>query len=312
MKHKQTMQNYFVLLIAWIAFAVMPLKAQVLPDSQVPVSEETLDSTRKALNAVADTLYISEVEDVKGLPDKVLHAEPLYIDLIRDLGARKGEHEWNLGWGMTDRTSYTRYEGLIEYEFAPVHRLGLEIEVPFSFYRNNPEINLQPTPFNRINGLKLAAQYSFFVSEKYKTTMAIGYIHEFEVHDFQKMRRRNPYKGNLYNPFFIVAKRFGNNFHTLIYADTKFLQTFEDRRTVTEQGINTSLHYMISGTRNFVGVELNKDFYERQFDMVIRPQLRLGVTDNLLLGIVSGVPISRKREGMSVFMRMIYEPKHRK
>jgi hypothetical protein len=27
-------------------------------------------------------------------PDKVLHAELLYIDLIRDLGARKGEKEW--------------------------------------------------------------------------------------------------------------------------------------------------------------------------------------------------------------------------
>ena len=33
-----------------------------------------------------DSLYIQEVE-VKQEPIKVLHAEPLYIDLIRDLGA---------------------------------------------------------------------------------------------------------------------------------------------------------------------------------------------------------------------------------
>ena len=26
--------------------------------------------------------------------DKVLHVEPFYIDLIRDLGAGKGENEW--------------------------------------------------------------------------------------------------------------------------------------------------------------------------------------------------------------------------
>ena len=39
-----------------------------------------------------DSIYIQQVEDRKE-PDKVLHAEPLYIDLIRDLGARKGEKE---------------------------------------------------------------------------------------------------------------------------------------------------------------------------------------------------------------------------
>ena len=53
-----------------------------------------------------DNLYIYEVQD-KYEKDKVLHAEPLYIDLIRDLGARKGEREWNIGLGMTDINSPT-------------------------------------------------------------------------------------------------------------------------------------------------------------------------------------------------------------
>ena len=35
-----------------------------------------------------DSIFIQQIEDHKE-PDKVLHAEPLYIDLIRDLGARK-------------------------------------------------------------------------------------------------------------------------------------------------------------------------------------------------------------------------------
>ena len=43
-------------------------------------------------------------------PDKVLHAEPLYIDLIRDLGARKGEKEWNFGYGLTDFNDFDEYE----------------------------------------------------------------------------------------------------------------------------------------------------------------------------------------------------------
>lgn len=31
---------------------------------------------------------------------KIKHAEPLYLDLMRDLGARKGEAEFNIGYGM--------------------------------------------------------------------------------------------------------------------------------------------------------------------------------------------------------------------
>lgn len=75
------------------------------------VSEKTEDQQK-------DSLYISEVQDKKQ-PDKVLHAEPLYIDLIRDLGARKGEKEWNVGLGITDNNSYDEYTALVEYEWAP-------------------------------------------------------------------------------------------------------------------------------------------------------------------------------------------------
>ncbi len=66
-------------------------------------------------NNLLDSIFISETEDVKG-KDKVLHAEPLFIDLIRDLGARKGEHEWNVGLGMTDQKTFDNYTALVEYE----------------------------------------------------------------------------------------------------------------------------------------------------------------------------------------------------
>ena len=69
-----------------------------------------------------DSVYIDEIE--KQAPVKILHAEPLYIDLIRDLGARKGEKEWNVGFGITDRSVYDEYEALVEYEWAPLDRLG--------------------------------------------------------------------------------------------------------------------------------------------------------------------------------------------
>ena len=73
-----------------------------------------------------DSIFIQQIEDHKE-PDKVLHAEPLYIDLIRDLGARKGEKEWNVGLGLTDNLKFDAYEALIEYELAPIDRLGFEV-----------------------------------------------------------------------------------------------------------------------------------------------------------------------------------------
>jgi len=84
-------------------------------------------------NAEKDSLYIQQFEDYKE-PDKVFHAEPLFIDLIRDLGARKGEKEWNIGLGLTDNLKFDSYGALIEYEWAPINRLGLEVELPFTIY----------------------------------------------------------------------------------------------------------------------------------------------------------------------------------
>ena len=68
---------------------------------------------------------------------------------------------------------------------------------------------------------------------------------------------------------------------------------------------------MISGTRNFIGLELNKELYENDFDMTIRPQMRVGISDHLMIGIVVGVPIKRENERLSTFLRLIWEPKHR-
>ncbi|GJM59601.1 HAEPLYID family protein [Persicobacter diffluens] len=252
-----------------------------------------------------DSLYIEETEDKT--PAKVLHAEPLYIDLIRDLGARKGEKEWNVGFGLNDNTDYDRIEALVEYEWAPINRLGLEIEVPFSFYSGNPN-GMEAVPANRMESLKLAAQYSFFVSEKAKTSLAIGYIHEFEMTPFENYGKESFFTANVYNPFFVAAKRWGQNFHTLIYTGPVIEQPFHENEIHTEWQINTNFHYMIPGTRNFLGVELNKEVDHGDFDMTIRPQMRLGITDDLMIGIVTGIPVSRERQRLSTFLRLIWEP----
>lgn len=256
-------------------------------------------------NVVLDSMYLSDVES-SDTPAKVLHAEPLYIDLIRDLGARKGEKEWNLGLGLTDRERFDEYLALVEYEWAPIDRLGLEVELPFSLYY---PINGN-APGNRLNSIKVAGQYTFLVSERQKTSLAIGYIHEFEMNQFSDYREDRVFSGNAYNPFFIAAKRWGTNYHSLIYTGPFIQDHFGAAGVNISWQINSNFHYMISGTRNFIGIEFNKAFENGQFDMVIRPQMRLGIADNLLIGIVTGVPVSRENERFSSFLRLIYEPGH--
>lgn len=253
-----------------------------------------------------DSIYINEVEGE--YPVKVLHAEPLYIDLIRDLGARKGEHEWNFGAGITDRTKYDNYQALVEYEFAPIDRVGLEIELPFTFHTPVNGTPREDVPEHRVESLKLAGQWSFLVLPKYNTTLAVGYIHEFVFHDFKRMNSRSVFAGNVFNPFLIAAKRWGNNFHSLIYTGPKVEHEYMSAHYASSFDVNTSVHYMITGTRNFVGVEFNKQFSTGDFDMTIRPQLRVAIADNLLVGIVAGVPVSREKERFSSFLRLIWEP----
>jgi hypothetical protein len=265
---------------------------------QVPIAPDVLDS-----------LFIEEVENSKS-PDKVLHAEPLYIDLIRDLGARKGEREWNMAWGLTDNMDFDAYQVLVEYEWAPIHRLGLEVELPFTVYL--PRSSDTETPGSRLNSFKFAAQYSFFVSEPAKLSLAAGYLHEIALVPFRNYGKENWLHGNVYSPFFVAAKRWGDRYHTLLYAGPIIEQSFKSGAIKTMFQNNVSFHYMIPGTRNFVGLEVNTWFTQNHFDCVFRPQMRVGITNQLLIGIVTGIPVSKANERFSAFFRLIYEPIHRK
>lgn len=258
-------------------------------------------------NNVLDSLYILEVEELKER-DKVLHAEPLFIDLIRDLGARKGEREWNVGLGINPRKDYDEYETLVEYEWAPMDRLGLEIELPFSFFF--PENGSALAPKNRLNSLKVATQWSFLVSQKYSTSMAIGYLHEFEITPFANYSNSRFLTGNIFNPIFVAAKRWGSNFHTLIYTGPAIHQEYGVKGATMEYEMHTNFHYLIPGTRNFIGMEVNKYFSNTGADITLRPQMRLGIKDNIMIGIVTGIHLGQENDRLSTFIRLIYEPKH--
>lgn len=238
---------------------------------------------------------------------KVHHAEPLYIDLIRDLGARKGEKEWNIGFGINDHVSYDNYMFLVEYEFAVLDRLGLEFEINFDFFSDQPDSSV-PQPANRFEGFQVATQWSFYVSEEKRLSMALGYLNLLEFSDFDDWG--DPLiSGNVYNPFFITAKNWGNNWHTLIYTGPQFRQHFDENHWETEFDINTNIHYTLPHTNNFVGIEVNKTILEHDFEMTLRPQMRLNIAEDFMLGVVGGIPIDHPEERLSLFTRLIWEPK---
>ncbi|MFD2037399.1 HAEPLYID family protein [Belliella marina] len=272
-------------------------------------SQVTEQDSVKQERIQLDSIFLAEFEETKPRQKpKVLHAEPLYIDLIRDLGARKGEKEWNVGAGMTDKRGFDEYELLVEYEWAPIDRLGFEIEVPVTLFSSRGDLsqNLEK-PSNRVESLKLATQWSFLVSEKAKTSLAVGYIHEFEFVDLNKLGNGEIFNGNIFNPFFIAAKRWGSNYHTLIYTGPRILKEFNHKSEFSYE-IHSNFHYMIPGTRNFIGLEFNKEFHNNEFIGVLRPQMRVGLAENLMVGIVTGIPVSGNDKSMSSFIRIIYEP----
>lgn len=253
--------------------------------------------------------FSSSLAQEENLPIKIEHAEPLYIDLIRDLGARKGEKEWNVGLGLTDKNNFNAYQALVEYEFAPANRLGVEFEIPVTFYTSN-DIG-QQAPSSLIESFKSAIQWTFLVSEKQRASFALGYINEVLFTDFDNYGKEPFIAGNLFNPFLIAAKRIGKDFHSLVYTGPRLEYSYHDHNWHNSFEINTSFHYMVPDTRNFIGIEFNKEILPTGFEMVARPQLRVSIADNLLIGIVTGVPILTGAEKISSFLRLIWEPGHR-
>ena len=268
------------------------------------VNQDSLKIQRQQL----DSLFLKEIETTATFQKpKVLHAEPLYIDLIRDLGARKGEKEWNVGMGMQDKRKYDEFHALIEYEWAPLDRLGLEVELPLSMYSFRKNTLEGEIPANKLEALKLAAQYTFLVSDQRNLSMAFGYIHQFELTDFKRFGKESAFVGNVFNPFLVVAKRWTTNYHTLIYTGPSAERNF-GKTAIWSYQINWNFHYMVTGTRNFIGVEINQDVYGGKLYSTLRPQMRLGLAENLMVGIVSAIPIGQPDAGLGSFIRIIYEP----
>lgn len=255
----------------------------------------------------AFTALSQQTGDTIVKPLKLSHAEPLYIDLIRDLGARKGEKEINIGFGINDEKKYLSYSGFAEYEFAVANRLGLEVEIPFEIYQHTDvEASM---PQNRIEGIKLAAQYTFLVSKEWQTSMAVGYIQEFELSSLHDINHKGQFfEGALYNPIFIAAKRWTPHIHTLLYTGPVIEHFFESNTVETTAQVNANLHYVFNNGY-FAGIETNMEFSDNKPSIIFRPQVKIKFSDKVSLGVLAGIPSTKHNEhGLSAMTRLIWIP----
>lgn len=258
------------------------------------------------LTAIAIAVCVNAFSQSLVRPDKVSHAEPLYLDLVRDLGARKGEKEFNAGAEISRLRNYDEHAFLIEYEFAPVDRLGLEIEADFSFFRRTGSGT--GIPGNKLECLRLSTQYSFFVSTKLQTTLAVGYTQSFDLTSFRNYGKGGLLTGTAYSPFLVAAKRLGQYFHVMAYGGPLAEHDLATRRWALNWQINTSVHYYIPRSSHFVGIELNHELNGGKFETTVRPQVKVKLSRQVALGFVTGIPVNKSGEGFSSFLRIIYEP----
>lgn len=233
-------------------------------------------------------------QENRPLPDKVHHAEPLYNDLVRDLGARKGEKEFNVGADIKKMNAADEYGYLMEYEFAPIDRLGLEVETDFAYTKSKLS---GVGSSNELERLRLSSQYSFYVSKQHATTMAVGYTQIFNFVE----------GGTAFNPFFVAAKSWQHNWHTLIYTGPEIAYRYKTSKVEMNWQINTSFHYTLPETDHFIGVEVNQVVADGKLETTLRPQVKLGVNDKLAIGMAAGFPVGGKDRALSSFFRLIYQ-----
>lgn len=251
------------------------------------------------------------------------HYMPMYLDMPAELNVRKGYKEINIGYGMADFRDFSGIRSILEYDFAPINNLGFEIEVPFIFINNK---HSQPTntgtqdiivPEEGGNvqsamAMRLGVNYTLHSFKKAKTSISIGYFNEFESSPFKHFGEPL-IEANIYNPFFSVAKIWGDRFHTMIYAGTATRQELESNKTKTVFRFNPNVSYRFGKyeKENFVALEVNHTWAKGdEGQMVLRPQFLVQIAPRWKCGFVGGVPIATNNHlNISGILRLIYSPK---
>ena len=269
------------------------------------------------------TLYAQEANSEEKTETGLKHYVPLYLDIPAELNVKKGYKEIDVAGGYGDFRDYNGVRGLIEYDFAPIDKLGFEIEVPFIFIHDkhalpvaDPEEVVVPEEGGALESatsLRLGFTYTVAGFSAAKTTIAVGYNNELETSPFDEIGGGTPlFIANVYNPFIAIAKIWGERFHSMIYTGPAIKQEFDIHKSRTQYRLNTILSYRFGRGSNesFAGMECNQSFgKDSKAQWVLRPQVQLDLSYRWKIGIVAGVPIetSNHMKGGG-FVRLMYSP----
>ena len=260
------------------------------------------------------------------------HYMPLYLDIPAEMNVKKGFKEANIGFGYADFKGFKGQRVLVEYDFAPIDKLGFEIELPFIFVQEKNNISTDEVlDVEEIdesvesghageegggaesgNAIRIGFHYALYSSAKAKTSIGVGYFNELEFTPFKNFG--DPlFEANIYNPFIAIAKIFGERFHTMIYTGTATKQHFENNTTETSIRFNTILSYRFGKANkdSFFAIESNQNWANSQNgQMILRPQAQIQLNEQWKIGLVAAIPIATANDlNGSGFMRLIYSPK---
>ena len=280
------------------------------------------------------TLFAQEtetaVEEKTTSEPELKHYTPLYLDLPAELNVRKGYKEIDVAAGYADFRDFNGVRGLIEYDFAPVNNLGFEIEVPFVLVHDKHPFPIGDTEDIVVPeeggaeasamAVRLGFTFTVLTLPDAKTTFAVGYNNELETSPFKKTEGKSfgdpVFTGNVYNPFVVVAKVWGERFHSMIYTGPAIKQEFESNESKTQYRLNTILSYRFGRGENetFAGVECNQAFgKDNKAQLLLRPQVQLHLSEKWKLGIIAGIPVETETHLRgSGFIRVMYSPGSRK
>lgn len=242
----------------------------------------------------------------------IQHADPVYEDLTTELGADKGMNEVNINFGYRElKSDHHTFLTQLEYEFAPIDNLGFELLLPFTIYFPNPVSEIE-RPGNGVEFLQWTGQYTFLQSARHNFSLAFGLENIFESSDpyVSPQEEKDGFSiDNIgYTPFLIVAKNWQEKFFLLFKGGTELDHNLEENSADFIHQLHSSLHYSLSEEKeNYVGVELNKNLEDGDFEMFVRPQLILELSDSFNLGATIGIPVEKPDTRWSTFVRLAYE-----
>ena len=207
--------------------------------------------------------------------------EPMIFDLVRPLGAKKGEMEINT------IIKYDPGDGHLiwspEIEFMLDDKLGVEIELPF----NNESLE----------AVKFALQKTF----EPKSKKFIHGLQNLYRYDFQNSK-------NTFDNTYIAGYRFNKSFSDIFMKGIRL--SFEEGDATTKGLFNNTLFYEYKKFK--LGLETNLVYgTSRNNYFILMPQIQFPIRKNLFLQLGTGTERSGDSDSQSLSTtsaaRLIFE-----